>query len=73
MLVSILNVLILHSWYSTITLALRTLKQEDHKFEVSQAPLISILRKQGQMDLCEFKASLMYTERVSSKTARATE
>ena len=34
-------------------------------------PLISALRRQRQEDLCEFKASLVYT--MSSRTARATE
>ena len=34
-------------------------------------PLILVLRKQKQVDLCEFKASLVY--RVSSRTARPTE
>ena len=34
-------------------------------------PLIQALRRQRQADLCEFKASLVYT--MSSRTARATE
>ena len=34
-------------------------------------PLISALRRQRQMDLREFKASLVY--RVCSRTARATQ
>ena len=34
-------------------------------------PLISALRRQRQVDLIEFKASLVY--RVSSRTARATQ
>ena len=33
-------------------------------------PLISALERQRQMDLCEFKAGLVY--RVSSRTASAT-
>jgi hypothetical protein len=32
-------------------------------------PLIPVLRRQRQMDVCEFKASLVY--RVSSRIARA--
>jgi hypothetical protein len=32
-------------------------------------PLISTLRRQSQVDLCEFKASLVY--KASSKTVRA--
>jgi hypothetical protein len=32
--------------------------------------LVSVLRRQRQMDLCEFKASLVYI--VYSRTARAT-
>ena len=34
-------------------------------------PLIPALRRQRQVDLCEFEASLVY--RVSSRTARATQ
>ena len=34
------------------------------------APLIPTLRRQQQIDLCEFKDSLVY--RVSSRTARVT-
>jgi hypothetical protein len=34
-------------------------------------PLIPALRRQGQADLCEFEASLVY--RVSFRTARATQ
>jgi hypothetical protein len=34
-------------------------------------PLIPALRRQKQMDLCKFEASLVY--RVSSRTARATQ
>lgn len=34
MLVGILNVVLFQSWYGTITLALGTLRQEDHRFEV---------------------------------------
>jgi hypothetical protein len=34
-------------------------------------PLISVLRRQRQVDLCEFEASLVY--RLSSRTARATQ
>ena len=33
-------------------------------------PLVSILRRQKQVDLCEFETSLVYI--VSSRTARAT-
>jgi hypothetical protein len=34
-------------------------------------PLIPAFRRQRQVDLCEFKASLVY--RASSRTARATQ
>ena len=33
-------------------------------------PLIPALRRQGQVDLCEFKSSLVYI--VNSRTARTT-
>lgn len=34
-------------------------------------PLVPALRKQRQVDLCEFEASLVY--KVSSRTAKATQ
>jgi hypothetical protein len=49
----------------------RSSKRETHSWMLRCTPLIPALRRQRQVDLCEFEASLVY--KVSTRTAMATQ